>query len=123
MIAFYTDPMKKYNKSGIEYNNYIDSKTISEVRDVVNDNYCFDEWGLIECVCGDTGVDYNLCIDNSTGEMINESAFYPMYFDGKYWNDETSVCRHYEIDFNDPNWKSDVEKFAKAYLQELMRDN
>jgi hypothetical protein len=30
---------------------------------------------------------------------------------------------HYEIDFNDPNWKSDAEKFAKDYLQELIRDN
>ena len=115
--------MKRYNKSNVEYYNYITSEIAAAIKKLPGEQYCYDEWGLIECFGVDTGVDYNLCIDNTTGEMINESAFYPMYRNPNsgYWEDDTSTWVHYEINFDDPNWKSDVEQFARNYLKEVMR--
>lgn len=57
------------------------------------------------------GVEYNFCIDGDE----NFSAFYLMfdtepeieneYYDGYYIYTLTDYCEHYEIDFNDSDWR------------------
>jgi hypothetical protein len=124
--------MKKYinsttNSASIEFTSYIDDDLLTEVKELPTTAGSVDTWGVLECIseADGIGLDYNLYIDNTSGDMENVSAFYVMRYNPKtdYWETDYSDYVHYEIDFNDPNWKSDAEKFAKDYLQELIRDN
>lgn len=70
-----------------------------------------DIWGFAELTIGNKGVEYNFHIDNSTNEAINSSAIYRMYFNKKedYWETDYDNFVYYEIDFNDKDWKKQLE--------------
>lgn len=68
-----------------------------------------DEWGSATLWINDKqGVEYNFCID---GEC-NSCAIYKMYHDEETDAERTdySVYEHYEIDFNNANWRTELEK-------------
>ena len=83
-----------------------------EVLKEIADTDLFDEWGCCFVSLGEEiGVEYNLCVDNTTDENINCSAVYKV--DYNYRNDcietDYSTFVHYEIDFNNPKWKNELE--------------
>lgn len=74
----------------------------------IADTDCFDEWGCAYVSVGDKlGVEYNLCVDN--GE--NYSAIYKVDYDEENDCIETDYTTfiHYEIDFDNPKWKKELE--------------
>ena len=78
----------------------------------IADTDCYDEWGCAYVSLGETmSVEYNLCIDNTTGESINESAIYRVDYMEENDEYETDCCTfiHYEIDFDNPRWKKKLE--------------
>ena len=61
---------------------------------------------------GTKGVEYNFCIENGN----NYCAFYKMVEQGNVMITEKDTDIHYEVDFNNPEWKSDfVNAMTKAY--------
>lgn len=81
------------------------------LRKIANTNY-FDEWDCAYVSFGEEmGVEYNLCIDNTTDENINCSAIYKTNYNIK--NDcietDTNTFVHYEINFSNPEWKKELE--------------
>lgn len=93
---------------------------VEENFPMLEDGEMYDSWNIAQLVSENIGCEYNLCIDNSTNEMINESAIYFMYRDeGKYlWDTDFSKFVHYEIDLNNENWQLDLESAMFAALQE-----
>lgn len=88
-----------------------DLKKRDTLKGIANTN-CFDVWGIAFVSLGEEiGVEYNLCIDNTTNEHIDCSAIYKVDYNEK--NDcieiDTGVYIHYEIDFNNPKWKRELE--------------
>ena len=79
-----------------------------------------DDWGIIQLICGNVGLDYNFAIDNSTGEMINQSAFYYMTCDPEtgIWDTDTSKSVPYTVDFDDPDWVQKAKDFGSTYLKQ-----
>lgn len=78
----------------------------------IADTDCFDEWGYAFVSLGqEIGVEYNLCIDNTTNENINCSAIYKVDYDEKndWIETDYSTYIHYEIDFKNPKWKRELE--------------
>lgn len=71
-----------------------------------------DEWGIVEYGNDGQCVEYNFCIDNSTGKEINESAFYPLINEDGCWHTDTSHFCHFEVDFSDSNWKEILKEGA-----------
>ena len=75
-----------------------------------------DEWG---CACvwlNDIGVEYNFCIDDGN----NSCAIYKMEMNKEedYMETDYSKFIHYEIDFNNPEWKSELENaMCKALIE------
>lgn len=67
-----------------------------------------DEWGMAVIDFGTYGAEYNFCIE----EGDNYSAIYYMEYNEKtgYWDTDYNCFEHYEINFNDFNWKKDLEK-------------
>lgn len=92
-------------------------KTLKDIADTD----VFDEWGCAYISVGnELGVEYNLCIDNSTNENINESAIYRVDYDEEsgYIETDTSTFTHYEIDFDNPKWKKELEDaMCKALIE------
>ena len=94
-------------KNNEEYCFYCDI-TKRRVLKEIADTDCFDEWGCAYVSVGDElGVEYNLCVDD--GE--NCSAIYKIDYDEEsgYIETDTSTFIHYEIDFNNPKWKRELE--------------
>ena len=84
----------------------------NKVLKEIDDMDCFDEWGCAFASIGDeVSVEYNLCIDNTTDESIDESAIYKVDYDADSDTIETDYDKyiHYEIDFNNRNWKKELE--------------
>lgn len=82
--------------------------TKKRVLKEIADTDCFDEWGCAFISVGDElGVEYNLCVDD--GE--NCSAIYKLNYDEEsgYIETDASTFIHYEIDFNNPKWKKELE--------------
>lgn len=98
-------------RSNKDYNFYCDIKKRKVLKDVA-DTDCFDEWGCAYVSLGETmSVEYNLCIDNTTDENINESAIYRVDYDeecDEYATDDSTFI-HYEIDFDNLKWKKELE--------------
>ncbi len=67
-----------------------------------------DEWGMAMVWAGDYGAEYNLCLQDGD----NYSAIYFMKYDDEtdYWDTDCSCFEHYEIDFNNPNWKLELKE-------------
>lgn len=73
------------------------------------DNTCCDEWGSATLWLNDKqGVEYNFCIDGD----YNSCAIYKMEYNGDtdVWETEYNTFEHYEIDFDNANWKEELEK-------------
>lgn len=83
----------------------------------IADTDCFDEWGCAYVSLGEEkGVEYNLCVDD--GE--NCSAIYKLDYDEEsgYIETDASTFIHYEIDFNNPKWKKELENaMCKALIE------
>ncbi len=90
------------------------------LKEIADTDY-FDEWGYAFVSVGDElGVEYNLCIDNTTNENINCSAIYKTDYNEESGYIETDECTfiHYEIDFNNPKWKKKLENaMCKALIE------
>ena len=70
---------------------------------------CCDEWGSATLWLNDKqGVEYNFCIDGN----CNLCAIYKMYYDEETDTEGTdsSTFEHYEIDFDNANWRKELEK-------------
>ena len=106
----------------ISYNLDLSPELIDELFESEGD--VIDEWGVIECISAEdgVGVEYNFSIDNTTGEMIDQSAFYPMYYNERsgYWETNDSTYSEYHIDFTDPDWYADFEAAAQNYLIKIL---
>ena len=91
---------------GYEFVNNIDP---SEVTD------CYDTWGeaILFRENGCSGVEYNLCIDSGN----NCSAIYPF----KDAETDYAESNHYEIDFNDVNWKKKLFEVMRYVLEHYER--
>lgn len=107
-------------KGAFAYNFYcnIDKrKALKEIADTDG----FDEWGCAYVSLGDAfSVEYNFCIDNTTNESINESAIYKVDYDEECdeFATDCDVFIHYEIDFNNPKWKKELENaMCKALIE------
>ena len=77
----------------------------------MNDSYkdckSIDEWEMAVVWAGYYGAEYNLCLQDGD----NYSAIYFMEYDGiDTWNTYHDCFEHYEIDFNNPNWKLDLKE-------------
>lgn len=82
------------------------------IEEYKNYLYC-DEWGCATLWLNDNqGVEYNFCIDNGTNISINSSAIYKMELNNEtdYIETDYSTSEHYEIDFDNANWKEELEK-------------
>ena len=110
-------------RSNKEYRFYCDI-TKRRVLKEIADTDCFDEWGCAFVSLGksgeEIGVEYNLCIDNTTNESIDCSAIYKVDYNE---NDDcietdTSTYIPYRIDFNNPKWKNKLENImCKAFIE------
>ena len=67
-----------------------------------------DEWEMAVVWVGRYGAEYNFCLENGD----NYSAIYFMKYNDEtdYWDTDHDCFKHYEIDFNNPNWEKDLEK-------------
>ena len=72
-----------------------------------NNDY-IDEWASAFVWLENIGVEYNLCIDNTSEEICNSSAIYKTASEG-YLSTNYDEYVHYEINFNNPNWKAELE--------------
>lgn len=73
-----------------------------------------DEWGTAVIDFGTYGAEYNFCIE----EGNNYSAIYYMEYNPNtsYWNTDYNCFEHYEINFNNSNWKKDLEKAMYNFI-------
>ena len=122
---------------------------IKKVKKDIKETDVYDEWGVAELFINDKqGVEYNLCIDQSCtanwikemyGEwkikdMIergieidekptNSSAIYLVERDeeNECFETDYSCCKHYEIDFNNKNWKKELENAMCIALIEFLK--
>lgn len=112
----------RFDSTGDSYIDYDDSNLIStaEYHRIIEEGESIDSWGDVVCVDDrlGIGVEYNFCIDNSTDEAINQSAFYAMNYNPEtdYWETDTSDFVHYEIDFDDPDYRRKIKSFAIKLL-------
>lgn len=73
-----------------------------------------DEWGMAVVWAGYYGAEYNLCLEDGD----NYSAIYFMEYNDEtdYWETEYDCFKHYEIDFNNPNWKLDLKEAMYDFI-------
>lgn len=79
------------------------------ISEEYKDNDYIDEWGSAFVWYGDDmGVEYNFCIDGDT----NSSAIYKTEINKKtgYMETDYSEFVHYEVDFNDAEWRNKLEE-------------
>ena len=98
-------------KNDKEYCFYCKMKKRKILKEIA-DTECFDEWGCAYVsISNDRGVEYNLCIDNTTDENINCSAIYRTDYNEKEdcIETDTSTFIHYEINFDNPEWEKELE--------------
>ena len=98
-------------KSNEGYSWYCSISKDNTLEEIADTNY-FDEWGCAYGLISDEmGVEYNLCIDNTTDEKINCSAIYKTVYNEEEdcIETDTSTFIHYEIDFDNLKWKKELE--------------
>lgn len=99
------------NVRKITYEIYMD-ESYKDKRD------SWDEWG---CAClyenGEWKLDYNYCFDE--GESC--CAIYRMLkgSDGIAYSTDTSTFKHYDIEWDKPDWEARLVNTMKVYLREL----
>ena len=108
-------------KSNKDYYFHCDITKRRVLKEIADTDF-FDEWGCVFVSLGEEiGVEYNLCIDNTTNENINSSAIYKVDYNEKDDCIETDYNKfiHYEIDFNNPKWKKKLENAMCKVLIEF----
>lgn len=107
----------------MEYVNEINRDRRKEIMETLKRKESLDEWGDVQFGNDKVAVDYNLCIDNSTEESIDCSAFYLMRIgsDG-FWYTDTSNFVPYQIDFANQNWEEDLRLNAELAFLTLTMD-
>ena len=93
------------------YSWYCDIEKDRTLKEIADTDF-YDEWGGAYISVGNyVGVEYNLCIDNTTNENINSSAIYKTDYNEREDCIETdgTTFIHYEIDFDNPEWKEKLE--------------
>ena len=107
-------------KRTFPYNFYCNMQKRRVLKEIADTDY-FDEWGCAYLSLGEAmGAEYNLCIDNTTNENINDSAIYKVVYNEESGEYETiyDVFVHYEIDFDNPKWKKELENaICEALIQ------
>ena len=107
-----------FDKLGIKYALTVEELKLEtnyefacEMSEEYKDYNCHDEWGCAEVWLGDIGVEYNFCIDGSADVVVNCCAIYKMEMNKEtdYMETDYDTFAHYEIDFNNPNWKVELE--------------
>lgn len=75
-----------------------------------------DEWGCAIVSFGNIGAEYNFCIDGGK----NLSAIYKTELNPATdcIETDTSTFIHYEIDFSNPEWKSELETAMYSFVKE-----
>ena len=118
----------KCDSTGAEGFVYDDINLLSpeDFDRIVAEQEFIDEWGVVQC-CDEAsglGVEYNFCIDWYQGEMYNECAFYTMHYnpDQNWWDTDPDDFVHYEIDFNDPDYRKKIKEFAISLLTEKIAE-
>lgn len=101
--------------------NLADEATV--LADAADGGY-YETWGDFTVWAGDVGIEYNHCIDNTTNEMLDESAFYKIYEDLETgeWDTSYSPAYHYEIDYSNPNWREAIKDFAFKLMDDVVRE-
>ena len=99
------------NKKDYLFKCYVSKRTLAKP---IKEGECVDEWGCAFLSLGDREmVEYNFCIDNTTGELINSSAIYKVCYykelEECFSEVDTSNYIHYEIDFSNRKWKKELE--------------
>lgn len=81
----------------------------------------YDTWGEVEYGDDERGVDYNICIDNSTEKTEYCSAFYRIYKneEGLWQHDGCQEWYAHEIDFNDEDWETKLREAAEKAFEKL----
>ena len=104
--------------SEFQYDFNVNEKAI---RKAIKNHECYDSWGEVQYGNDKQGVDYNICIDNTTEETEYCSAFYKIYADenGIWHHDDCCTCYLYNIDFKDKDWKKKLEEVTKIAYAEL----
>ena len=92
-----------------------------EILDAIKNHESYDSWGEVQYTNGKKGIDYNICIDNTTEETEYCSAFYKIYADedGCWSHDDCCEYYIYNIDFNDKDWEKKLEEATKIAYKEL----
>lgn len=78
-----------------------------------------DEWGMAVVWAGYYGAEYNLCLEDGD----NYSAIYFMEYNDEtdYWETEYDCFKHYEIDFNNPNWKLELKEAMYNFIIDKLK--
>jgi cation transport regulator ChaC len=93
-----------------------------KILEAVKNHDCYDSWGEVMYMSGRQGVEYNICIDNSTEETKCLSAFYRLSKGKDGWQNDGSLEWYaYEIDFSDNNWKEKLKDAAKQAFEYLWK--
>ena len=101
-----------------DYSFYCNITKESILKEIA-DTDCFDEWGCAYLSIGneadEIGVEYNLCVDGNE----NCSAIYKSTINNDgYLETDYSTSIHYEIDFDNRNWKKELENtMCKALIE------
>lgn len=78
-----------------------------------------DEWGTAVIDFGTYGAEYNFCIE----EGDNYSAIYYMEYNDEtdYWGTDYDCFEHYEINFNNPNWKLELKEAMYNFVIDKLK--
>lgn len=78
-----------------------------------------DEWGMAVIDFGTYGAEYNFCIE----EGDNYSAIYYMEYNEEtgYWDTDYNYFEHYEINFNNPNWKLELKEAMYNFVIDKLK--
>lgn len=105
------EELKKNGNYKFECN--ISDNILEEIKDV----NVHDEWGCAFVFYGEhVGVEYNFCIDHGT----NSSGIYKTVVgEDNILSTDYSTSTHYEIDFENDNWKKELENAMCSALLEF----
>lgn len=78
-----------------------------------------DEWGMAVVWAGYYGAEYNFCLEDGD----NYSAIYFMEYDEETgnWETDSNCFKHYEIDFNNPNWKLELKEAMYNFVIDKLK--
>ena len=78
-----------------------------------------DEWGMALVWAGYYGAEYNLCLEDGD----NYSAIYFMEYNEETnnWETDSNCFKHYEIDFDNPNWKLELKETMYNFVIDKLK--